>query len=57
MSEPPRSLIGIRTAFALYAVLAALALLTLKGNFRILALVIVVGLAAKSYVDHLRRNL
>jgi hypothetical protein len=50
-------MIAAGTAFLLYAVLAVIALLTLHGEARILALLIVVALAAKTYVDHLRRRL
>jgi len=57
MSETPRTLIGARTAFLLYAVLLALAWATLKGKFLSLAVIIVVALAVKTYVDHLRRRL
>ena len=57
MSEPPRTLIGVRTALLLYGVLLAASYLTLKGKFLSLAVIIVVALAAKTYVDHLRRRL
>jgi hypothetical protein len=50
-------MIAARTAFLLYAVLAVIALLTLKGKPLSLALIIVIALAAKTYVDHLRRRL
>ncbi len=40
----------------LYAVLALAAVLSLKGSARILALIIVGGLAAKSYVHFLRQK-
>jgi hypothetical protein len=56
MSEPPRTLIGARVAFILYAALVVLAFFTLKGKFLGLAVIIVLALAAKSYVDHLRRR-
>ena len=57
MNEPTRTLIGIRTAFILYAALAAAALFTLKGKFLGLALIVILGLATKTYVDHLRRQM
>jgi hypothetical protein len=57
MTEPPKTLIGARTAFLLYAALLAFAFFTLKGKFLSLAVIIVLALAAKSYVDHLRRRL
>ena len=50
-------MIGVRTAFLLYAVLLAFALATLKGKFLSLAVIIVLALAAKTYVDHVRRRL
>lgn len=50
-------MIGIKTALALYAVLAALCFLTLKGPPRYLALIIVGGLAAKSVVHYFRSRL
>ncbi len=50
-------MIGANTAFGLYAVLVVLAILTLHGTALAVALVIVVGLAAKTLVDHLRRSL
>lgn len=56
MSEPPRTLIGARVALILYAALVVLAFFTLKGKFLGLAVIIVLALAAKSYVDHLRRR-
>ena len=50
-------MINARVAFLLYAVLAGVALLTLKGKFLSLALIIVLALAAKTYVDEQRRRL
>jgi len=50
-------MIGIRTALALYAALIAACFLTLKGASRYLALLIVVGLAAKSVVHYFRSRL
>jgi hypothetical protein len=57
MSEPSRTLIRARTAFLLYGVLLAAAYLTLKGKFLSLAVIIVIALAAKTYLDHLRQRL
>ena len=57
MSRPRRALIGARTAFLLYAVLLGYACWTLKGKFLSLAVIIILALAAKTYVDHLRRSL
>lgn len=55
--EPSRSLIGIKTALTLFAVLAAIAFATLKGAALVIALVIVLGLAVKSYIHHLRTRI
>lgn len=52
-----KSLIGIRTAIALYALLVLASVLTLKGAPLALALIIVLGLAVKSYLHHLRSRL
>jgi len=49
--------IGFRTAFALYAVLIVAGLLTLHGVALSLALVIVLGFAAKTAVDYFRRRM
>jgi hypothetical protein len=57
MSQTPRTLIRARTAFLLYGVLLAVAYLTLKGKFLSLAVIIVLALAGKTYVDHLRQRL
>jgi len=50
-------MIGARTAAILYAVLAAISIATLHGKVLAFALIIVLGLAVKSYVDYLRRRL
>jgi len=57
MSEPPRTIIGARTAFILYGALLAAAYFTLKGKFLSLSVIIVLAIAAKTCVDHLRRRL
>lgn len=57
MSEQPKTMIGGKTAFVLYAMLIAFAVKTLKGTALIIAIVIVLGLAVKSYLDYLRRRL
>jgi hypothetical protein len=49
-------MISARTAFLLYGVLVLGAVLTLKGKLLGLALVIVLAFAAKTYVDHVRRQ-
>ncbi len=52
--DQPSTLIGIRTALLLYALLLAGAGLFLKGNVRLVMLVVILGLLAKSFVHHLR---
>ncbi len=49
-------MITARIAFLLYAAIACVALLILKGKPLYLALIIVFALAAKTYVDELRRK-
>jgi hypothetical protein len=55
--EPTRSLIGLRTALILYALLITFAVWTLKGTALILALLIVGALAAKSVLHYFRERL
>jgi hypothetical protein len=55
--EPSRTMIGIRTAMALYALLLVAAFATLKGTALYVALIIVLGIAAKTYLHHLRDRL
>ncbi len=50
-------MIGIRTALILYAVLVVIALATMKGAALYLAVIIVLGLTAKSIVHHLRSKI
>jgi hypothetical protein len=52
-----RGAIGIRTAMGLYAVLAVIAVLTLKREWLLLALIILGGAAIKTYVVHVRSKL
>ncbi|HEX4230686.1 MAG TPA: hypothetical protein VHZ07_18565 [Bryobacteraceae bacterium] len=52
-----RGAIGIRTAMALYAVLAVVAVLTLKREWLVVALIILGGAAIKTYVVHARSKL
>jgi hypothetical protein len=52
--EPSRGVIGLRTALILYGLLGIAALATLKGTALAVALLVVVALAAKSYLHHLR---
>jgi hypothetical protein len=55
--EPAKTAIRARTAVVLYAVLIVIALATLRGKPLALALIIVLGLAVKSYLDSVRRKL
>ena len=55
-SHPQPSLIGLRTAVFLYALLVIAACLTLKGKPLYLALIIIAGLAAKSCVHYFRQR-
>jgi hypothetical protein len=50
-------MISGRIALVLYAVLAAISIATLHGKALVFALIVVLGLAVKSYVDYLRRRL
>jgi hypothetical protein len=52
--EPSRSLIGLRTAMILYAILVIASFATLKGIALAIALIVVFALAVKSYVHYLR---
>jgi hypothetical protein len=55
--EQSRTIIGIRTAMVLYALLLVAAFAVLKGTALYIALIIVLGIAAKTYVHHLRGRL
>jgi archaellin len=55
--EPSHGVIGLRTAFILYALLAVAAFFSLKGTALVIALVVVAALAAKSYVHHVRSRM
>ena len=46
-----------RVAAVLYALLVAISIATLHGKALAFALIIVLGLAVKSYLDYLRRRL
>ncbi len=52
-----KTIIGPLTAFLLYAALVALCFVLLRGTPRSFALIVVCGLAAKSYIDFLRRRM
>jgi hypothetical protein len=49
--------IGLRTALILYALLIVFAFISLKGTALAIAVLIVILLAAKSFVHHLRRRM
>jgi hypothetical protein len=55
--EPSRTVIGLRTALVLYALLLVAAFATLKGTALYIALIIVLGIAAKTFLYHLRRGM
>ena len=55
--QPTRSVISLRTALILYALLIVIAALTLKGSALILALLIVGALAVKSVLHYFRERL
>ena len=50
-------MIGPRIAAILYTVLVAISIATLHGKALAFALIVVVALAVKSYLDYLRRRL
>jgi hypothetical protein len=52
-----KTLIGPKTAAVLFAVVVLLAILNLHGKALTLALVIVLGLAGKSYIEYVRRRM
>ena len=54
MKAPGQSVIGLRTALLLYTVLVLFALLTLTGSARMLTLLIVGALVAKSVIHYYR---
>jgi hypothetical protein len=54
MKAPGESVIGLRTALLLYGVLVLFAFLTLKGSARMLTLLIVGALVAKSVIHYYR---
>jgi hypothetical protein len=54
MNDRGESVIGLRTALLLYAALVVFAFLTLTGSARIIALLIVGALVAKSIIHYYR---
>jgi uncharacterized membrane protein YiaA len=55
--ERPRTLIGIRAALTLYAVLVVIACVLLKGKALYLALIIVFAVAAKTLLHYARNRI
>jgi hypothetical protein len=55
--EQPRGMIGIKTAIVLFVLLALAAFATLKGPSLYITLLIVLALAVKAYVHHLRSRI
>lgn len=55
--ELGRKIISARTAIIAYAVLLAIAVATLKGYALGVAVIVVLGAAAKSYVHYLRERM
>lgn len=55
--EPSRSVISLRTALILYALLIVFAVWTLKGTALILALLIVGALTVKSILHYFRERM
>jgi hypothetical protein len=55
--EPQRGMISIGTALVLFAILAALSIVTLRGIALAFALIVIGGLAVKSYVHFLRSRI
>ncbi|MGC2658748.1 MAG: hypothetical protein WA324_12390 [Bryobacteraceae bacterium] len=49
--------ISIRAAMILYAVLAVIAVFTLKKEWLFLGLIIIGGAAVKTYISHVRKKL
>ena len=52
----PATVIGLRTAILLYAILLGCALWLLRGNARLVVAILIFGLAAKSVVHYLRER-
>jgi hypothetical protein len=52
-----RGLLSFKAAMVSYAVLALLGTVTLTGKFRIFILIVLAGVAMKTYVHHLKEHL
>ena len=55
--QPGRNVIGFRTALLLYTALAVAACFVLKGNARLITLLIVFALAVKTALHYLRNRI
>jgi len=53
----PKGMINIGTAMGLFALLAVMSILTLKGVALAFVLIVIGGLAAKAYVHFLRSRI
>jgi len=51
-----RPLLSFKAAMVSYAVLAMLGTVTLTGKFRIFILIVLAGVAMKTYVHHLKEH-
>ncbi|MGA7414402.1 MAG: hypothetical protein WBW33_28285 [Bryobacteraceae bacterium] len=51
-----RRLLSFKAAMILYVVLAVLGTVTLTGKFRIFILIVLAGVAMKTYVHHLKER-
>ncbi len=51
-----RRLLSFKAAMVLYAVLAVLGTVTLTGKFRTFMLIVLAGVAMKTYVHHLKER-
>ena len=55
--QEPHSVIGLRTALLLLGALTVFAFATLKGTPLWIALIIILALATKAYLHHLRSRM
>jgi hypothetical protein len=53
---PSRRLLSFKAAMLSYAALALLGTVTLNGRFRIFILIVLAGVALKTYVHHLKER-
>jgi len=52
-----RRLVSFKAAMIIYAALAVLGTVTLTGKFRIFILIVLAGVAMKTYVHHLKERI